>query len=287
MLPSTRRPSPTTEGRASNVESSSTSCATARVAELPEPIATPMSASFSASTSFTPSPVIATTCPRDWSASTIARFCCGVTLPKIACVSSTSASSRPPSGSAFASNGASAPGRPTRRATAATVCGVVAADDLDVHALPGEVRERRRGRLPDPVGQDHEGDRDEPGRRGVGPDRGVGPAEEHHAPSRLGVRARLREMGVVVRPRAEQHVRRAEHPGPPGPEVGAAPLAGGRERDGRGGEPARPEGRGSSRGSRGGWRSGGVRRRRARRARRGATRPRRAARPRRRRGGPR
>ena len=123
MLPSTRRPSPTTDGIASNVESSSTSCATARVAELPEPIATPMSASFSASTSFTPSPVIATTCPRDWSASTIARFCCGVTRPKIACVSSTSASSSPPSGSAFASNGASAPGRPTRRATAATVAG--------------------------------------------------------------------------------------------------------------------------------------------------------------------
>ena len=42
-----------------------------------------MSASFSASASFTPSPVIATTCARaTWSALTIARFCCGVTRPK-------------------------------------------------------------------------------------------------------------------------------------------------------------------------------------------------------------
>ena len=63
MLPSTRRPSATTGGSASKFESSSTSCATARVASLPEPIATPMSASFSASASFTPSPVIATVWP--------------------------------------------------------------------------------------------------------------------------------------------------------------------------------------------------------------------------------
>ena len=40
-----------------------------------------MSASFSASASFTPSPVMATTCPLDCSAPTIARFCCGVTRP--------------------------------------------------------------------------------------------------------------------------------------------------------------------------------------------------------------
>jgi hypothetical protein len=37
-------------------------------------MATPMSASLSASTSFTPSPVIATVCPLDCSAPTIARF---------------------------------------------------------------------------------------------------------------------------------------------------------------------------------------------------------------------
>ena len=48
--------------------------ATARVAAAPLPIAIPRSASFSASASFTPSPVIATTCPRRCSAFTMARF---------------------------------------------------------------------------------------------------------------------------------------------------------------------------------------------------------------------
>ena len=51
----------------------------------PLPMATPMSASFSARASFTPSPVIATTCPRNCSAPTIALFCCGVTRPKALC----------------------------------------------------------------------------------------------------------------------------------------------------------------------------------------------------------
>ena len=81
MLPSTRRPSATTCGSASKFESRSTSCATARVASLPEPIAMPMSASFSASASLTPSPVMPTVWPRERSALTIARFCCGVTRP--------------------------------------------------------------------------------------------------------------------------------------------------------------------------------------------------------------
>ena len=54
-------------------------------------MATPMSASFSASASFTPSPVIATTWPFDCNAATIARFCCGVTRPNTECCSSASA----------------------------------------------------------------------------------------------------------------------------------------------------------------------------------------------------
>lgn len=74
MLPITRRPSPTTYGSVANLLSSNTICATARVAGLPAPIATPMSASLSASTSLTPSPVMATVCPRDCSAPTMARF---------------------------------------------------------------------------------------------------------------------------------------------------------------------------------------------------------------------
>ncbi len=105
MLPITRRPSATTEGRAAKLLSSSTIWATARVASEPEPMATPMSASFRASTSFTPSPVIATVCPRDWSAPTMSRFCCGVTRPKTV-----------PASRAFAIAGRSAGSRPAATA---------------------------------------------------------------------------------------------------------------------------------------------------------------------------
>ena len=124
MLAMTRRPSATTPGSVANLPSSSTSCATARVAAAPDPMATPMSASFSASASFTPSPVMATTCPLDCNAPTIARFCCGVTRPNTVCCSSTSASSSWSSGSSRASNPASTSGNPTRAATAATVRGL-------------------------------------------------------------------------------------------------------------------------------------------------------------------
>ena len=71
MLPITRRPSATTCGRVAKLSSSSTSCATPRVAAAPEPIATPRSESLIASTSFTPSPVMATLWPRDCRAATI------------------------------------------------------------------------------------------------------------------------------------------------------------------------------------------------------------------------
>ncbi len=81
MFPITRRPSATTEGNVAKLLLSSTICATARVASDPDPIETPMSASLRASTSFTPSPVIATVCPRDCNAATMSRFCCGVTRP--------------------------------------------------------------------------------------------------------------------------------------------------------------------------------------------------------------
>jgi hypothetical protein len=51
-----------------------------------------MSASLSASTSLTPSPVIATVWPRDCSACTMARFWSGRTRPKVVYSSSVSAS---------------------------------------------------------------------------------------------------------------------------------------------------------------------------------------------------
>ncbi|CKR92727.1 Uncharacterised protein [Mycobacterium tuberculosis] len=83
ILPMTRRPSPTTWGSVANRLFSNTICATAREAGLPEPIATPISASLRASTSLTPSPVIATVCPCDCRACTIARFWSGRTRPKL------------------------------------------------------------------------------------------------------------------------------------------------------------------------------------------------------------
>ncbi len=52
-------------------------------------MATPMSASLRASVSLTPSPVMATACPRACSACTMARFWCGVTRPNTAWSSST------------------------------------------------------------------------------------------------------------------------------------------------------------------------------------------------------
>lgn len=120
MLPITRRPSATTEGSVAKLSFSSTIWATARVASLPEPIATPMSASLSASTSLTPSPVIATWCPRDCSAPTSSRFCCGVTRPKTAVRSAVSASASASVGRVRASSGCSAPGSSRLAATAPT-----------------------------------------------------------------------------------------------------------------------------------------------------------------------
>jgi len=74
MLAVTRRPSATTPGSVANLPSSSTSSATAFVAGAPDPTAIPRSASFSASTSLTPSPVMATVCPRARNALTISSF---------------------------------------------------------------------------------------------------------------------------------------------------------------------------------------------------------------------
>ena len=120
MLPMTRRPSATTDGSVAKLLLSRTIWATARVASEPEPIATPMSASLRARTSFTPSPVIATVCPWDCSAPTMSRFCCGVTRPKTVSASRAVAISSRSAGSRRASTVFSAPGRPSLPATAPT-----------------------------------------------------------------------------------------------------------------------------------------------------------------------
>ena len=72
-------------------------------AGVPEPIAMPRSASFSASVSLTPSPVIATTSSRSCSACSRVRFTSGVTRPNTAVESATSASAAGSSGSSRAS----------------------------------------------------------------------------------------------------------------------------------------------------------------------------------------
>ena len=97
MLLMTRGPRRPRDGIAEKFESISTSWATPRVASLPDAIATPQLASFSASTSLTPSPVIATMWPRDCSAPTIDRFWCGVTRPNTVLASTASANSSVPS----------------------------------------------------------------------------------------------------------------------------------------------------------------------------------------------
>ena len=119
----TRRPSATTPGRRSNLPSRRTSFATALVAGAPDPIATPISARLSAKASFTPSPVMATTCPLDCNALTIACFCSGETLPKTELCSRTSAISLSNDGRFLASY-ASSTSTPTLLATAATVSGL-------------------------------------------------------------------------------------------------------------------------------------------------------------------
>ncbi len=120
MLPMTRRPSATTDGRVEKLLFSSTICATARVASEPEPMLTPMSASLRASTSLTPSPVMATVWPWDCRAPTMSRFCCGDTRPKTELASRTFAIPACSAGSPRASTVFSAPGSPSLPATAPT-----------------------------------------------------------------------------------------------------------------------------------------------------------------------
>ncbi|UKI38086.1 MAG: hypothetical protein L6V93_08895 [Clostridiales bacterium] len=78
----TRLPSFTTLGSAPKSEFNSTSCDTCDATSLPDAIAILQSASLSARTSFTPSPVIATVLPFSLSAIISLRFFSGVTRPK-------------------------------------------------------------------------------------------------------------------------------------------------------------------------------------------------------------
>ena len=74
MLLTTRLPSITTDGIHAKLDSSNTTCEACTAASLPDAMATLQSASFNASTSLTPSPVIATVLPWSLRACTNLRF---------------------------------------------------------------------------------------------------------------------------------------------------------------------------------------------------------------------
>ena len=81
MLLTTRLPSSTTDGIFEKSDSRSTTCAACAAASLPDAIAILQSASLSARTSLTPSPVMATVFPCFLSAPTSCLFCSGDTRP--------------------------------------------------------------------------------------------------------------------------------------------------------------------------------------------------------------
>ena len=238
MFPRTRRPSATTGGSASKVESISTSCATARVASDPEPIATPMSASFNASASFTPSPVIATVCPRPWSALTIARFCCGVTRPKTECRSTTSASASSSVGQLARVERLIRSRQAQARRDRPHGARIVAGDHLHRHALLGEVAERV-GRIGTRDVAQHD-DRDRSERSGEPlVVETVRMGEQDHPVTLLGLGIDRRQHVVVARAPIEEHVGRSEEPCALALERDPAPLARRREGDRVGHAPAR------------------------------------------------
>ena len=80
MFEKIERPSSTAATMVAKLSSASTMSAACFETSVPVmPIATPMSAILSAGASLTPSPVMATTAPRRWSASTIRSLCSGLT----------------------------------------------------------------------------------------------------------------------------------------------------------------------------------------------------------------
>ena len=136
MLAMTRRPSASIGGTAENVPSSRTARATARLAWLPDPMAMPRSACLSAGTSLTPSPTMATTCPRACSAFTPASFWPGFTRPST--LDSSSASPTCSSVRLYPSSAGPSAGIPARSAIAATDPG--ASPDITLIVTPCPTR---------------------------------------------------------------------------------------------------------------------------------------------------
>ena len=123
-LSKTRRPVRIVATMSPKSSSSSTTAAASRATSVPRwPMAMPICAAFSAGASFTPSPVIATTSPAAFSASTMRSFCSGRTRAKtaISCTRTRNAASSSAAISAPVATGASS--RPALRAMAAAVAG--------------------------------------------------------------------------------------------------------------------------------------------------------------------
>ena len=190
----------------------------------PVPIAMPMSASFSARASFTPSPVIATVWPRACSAPTIARFCCGVTRPNTRWRLEHIGERVGSSGKRRARRrDRSAPSRPSERGDRPDRARVVAGDHLHAHVLlarsSAASRRRRRG----PVPEHDERHRARSAGSVVAVERGGARASSTTArgprPSRRDSR-----RAVAASP-GQQHVRRPQDPRAAIAERDGAPLA--------------------------------------------------------------
>ena len=113
-----------------------------------------MSASLSASTSLTPSPVIATVCPRDCSACTMARFWSGRTRPNVVYSSRVSASLSGLVGQLAGVHRLAL--QPERAGHGAHRHRVVAGDHLDRNLLRGKVIQRVAGVRADALLEHHQ-----------------------------------------------------------------------------------------------------------------------------------
>ena len=125
MLAKIARPSSMAATMLAKLSSVSVIAAASRATSVPDrPIATPMSARRSAGASLTPSPVIATTWPRDCSASTIRSLCAGLTRAQTAMRSISRASAAASSwSSSMPVTTRPSPSRPSSRAIASAVAG--------------------------------------------------------------------------------------------------------------------------------------------------------------------
>ena len=189
MLLMTRRPSRTIYGMDAKLESSSTRLEQSFAASLPAAMATLQSASFRASTSLTPSPVIATVCPFFFKACTMDFFCSGVTRPKT--------EYRPQHRGVdigFPS------GKPRLPGDAGNRRRVVAGDHHEPHVLTSEKVQRLFGIRPHHVAQKDQRTGLKPRRQPIFPGQFRRPRNRQHPDPLLGIFFNLlRQQGISLR----------------------------------------------------------------------------------------